>query len=805
MLISYNRLKELVDFNLNPQELDHVLTMLGIEVESIVNYGEKYNNFFIGEVLEKEKHPNADKLSVCKVSIGSAVKNVVCGGPNVAKGQKVVLGLAGALVPSNGMVLEDREVRKIVSEGMICSQVELEMGDDKSGIWVLPAEAVPGTPLVDFLKLNDIVLEISITPNRADCLGHFGLAREIAAYCSTKVKYPELKFKVAETSSLQFVKISIQDMTGCPRYTGRVVRNVEVKESPDWLKQKLILLGMRPINIIVDVTNYVLIECGQPLHAFDLDKLAGNEIIVRKPNHGEKFTTLDSKERILDSDMVMICDGEKPVAVGGVMGGENSEITSETKNILIESAFFNPASVRRTAKKLGISSESSYRFERGVDIDNVVFANNWAAQLIAQLSGGEIQKELIDVYPAKIEQKKCTLRFERANKIIGASIPKENIFDMLQRLGFEILEKTETQITVGVPGYRVDIFEEIDIIEEIARLNDYDNLQPQFVTSVTFDRDRIATELVFPQMRTKLRNFLVENGFNETLTQNITDPVSAGFYEAEPVVIANPLGEEMSVMRTSLIPSMLRTIERNIRLGNQNLKLFEIGWTFHHVGKGVKTFIEGILEQEELIISITGKSNPVQWGAAKRNYDFYDIKGVFENLAGFFRFKNMKLLPVKDEKGVFSKNVLNISYKNEIIGQLGEISEKYLKKFDVEYPVFILLINLKKLYSIPVDVPKYSTVPPFPGSRRDLAFLLDKTVPANDVRSVIANCNSKILKKVDIFDVYEGKAVDGNKKSIAYSLLFSSPEKTLVEEEIDKVVNEIVKTIETKFSATLRK
>ena len=805
MNISYNWLKELVDFNAEPKELDHILTMLGIEVESIIDYRDKYRNFCVAEVLSAEKHPNADKLTVCQVSIGTEEKQVVCGAPNVAKGQKVVLGLPDAVVPSNKMVLEKRVVRKVESNGMICSQVELEMGDDHSGIWVLPEDAETGLPLVDFLKLNDVVFEISVTPNRADCLSHFGIAREIAAYFSTHVKYPENKIQETKTVSSDYIKISIEDSEGCPRYTGRVVRNVKIGESPEWMKQKLLMLGMRPINIAVDVTNYVLLECGQPLHAFDLDNLAKSEIIVKSAKNGDKFITLDSKERTLESGMVMICDGEKPVAVGGVMGGENSEITLNTKNILIESAYFNPTSVRRTAKKLAISSESSYRFERGVDVDNVIYANNRAAQLIAELSGGEIQKNLIDVYPNKIEKKIVSLRYQRARDIIGAEISDDSMINMLNRLGFLILEKSDISVKMEVPSFRVDIFEEIDIVEEIARLNDYDNLEAQFVTSVTFDRDRIAPELASPLMRQRIKNFLVDNGFNEILTQNITDPASSKMFGDDLITISNPLGEEMSVMRPSLIPSMLRTISRNIRLGNQNLKLFEVGWTFHKVDTASPTFISGITEQEELIIGLSGKISPMQWGTDQRYFDFYDAKGILENLMGFFKFKGIKLAPLKDEQEIFSKNAMKISYKNEEIGIFGELSKKYLVSFDLEESVYIILFNLKKLYAVPVFDSKYSAVAPFPGSRRDLAFILDKTISAGEVRALIASSDRNILKSVDIFDLYEGKSIEQGKKSLAFSLFFSSTEKTLVDSEIEAVINAVVKSVEQKFSAVLRK
>ena len=467
MYASLNWLKELVDFSMSTEELDQTLTMLGIEVEGIVDYRKKFENFYTAKVLTKEKHPDADKLSLCTVDCAGETYNVVCGAPNVEAGQNIAFGKLGAVVPSAGFKLVKRKIRGIESEGMICSQVELETGEDKSGIWVLPDDAPNGIPLVEYLNLDDIVFDISLTPDRADCLSHIGIARDLAAYLGTEVKMPKFELKEDGPDIEDSLSIEIKNTEKCPRYAARIVRGAKIHESEEWLKNRLIKLGLRPINAVVDATNFVLMEMGQPLHAFDLDTVEGNKIVVQTAEEGEKFTTLDSLERKLDSNMLMICDAKKPVAIGGVMGGENSEISNSTTNILIESAYFNPSSIRKTSKKLAIQSEASYRFERGVDIDNIINAMDRAAELIARLTGGTVDKGFIDNYPLKHENIKCTLRFNQARRLIGVDIPNEDMCNMLNQLKFKTINKDEDSVTVEIPSWRVDCQYEVDLIEEI--------------------------------------------------------------------------------------------------------------------------------------------------------------------------------------------------------------------------------------------------------------------------------------------------------------------------------------------------
>ncbi|MBI5326652.1 MAG: phenylalanine--tRNA ligase subunit beta [Ignavibacteriae bacterium] len=805
MYISYKWLQEFVEFDYTPVELEHILTMLGIEVESTIDYSKKYENFYTAKVLSAEKHPNANKLTLCKISLGNEVKQVVCGAPNVASGQVVVLGVVGAVVPQNGMVLEKREVRKIVSEGMLCSQFELELGDDKSGIWILPDNAGAGIPLAKYLNFDDIVFDISVTPNRADCLSHLGIAREIAAYSGIKIKLPEVKLFESEYKCESEVKVIIEDSEKCPRYTARAVKNLKVKESPEWMKNRLTILGMRPINSIVDATNYVLLECGQPLHAFDLNNLGGKTIIVKTSGKGEKFTTLDSKVRVLDNDMLMICDENRSVAIGGVMGGENSEINNETKDILLESAFFNPSSIRKTSKKLGIQSEASYRFERGVDIDNIVYASNRAIQLITEISGGEVLKDIIDVYPSKKENLKIKLRFLRARNIIGADIPDEKIESLLSALQFKVKEKHNDYMVFEIPSFRVDISQEIDLIEEIARAFNYDNIEPQYTSTIDFSGQGVPDKLAMPSLREKLTDYFVLIGFNQVLTQNQTDPKSTELIGSDPVKISNPLGEELSLMRTSLIPSMLKTIERNIRVGKNDLRLFEIGKSFHKVDKNESTYIDGFKERETLLVAMTGKKQPRHWSAQLPEADFYDIKGVLENMAKYFHLDNLSLSVNIESKKVFTANSLSVCLKDKSIGFIGEVSPILLKEFDIDIPVFLLEIELEEMYNMPKYREKYRAVSQFPLVRRDLAFIVDKQIESVKLLELIRKSGGSLLKDVDVFDVFSGKSIAEGKKSIAFSLSFSSYERTLIDEEVEIAVSMVVKTIEKEFSAEWRK
>ncbi len=803
MLLSLKKLKEFVNFDLNLEELDDVLTMLGIEVESVTDYSKKYDKFFTAHVLSCEKHPKADKLTVCQVDFGNEIATVVCGAPNVAQGQKVVLGTIGGVVPNGGFKLEKRKIRDIVSSGMICSQTELDLGEDTGGIWVLPEETPVGLPVAQHFGLDDIVLELGLTPNKSDCLSYLGIARELAAKLNLEIKLPKSNLVENNIFISEDIKIEIIDAEKCERYAARVIRNVEIKESPAWLQKELKLIGLRPVNAPVDVTNLVMFELGQPLHAFDYDKISDQKIIVRSAKEGEAFTTLDGKERKLNDFMVVIADSEKAIALGGVMGGQNTEITKATQNILLESAYFNPSTIRKTAKVLALASDSSYRFERGTDIEGITRALDRAALLIAEICGGEISKGIMDIYPDPKAWNKIEFRFARARKIIGIEIENDVMLTFLKSLGFGTEEINDEYAIITVPPRRNDIFGEIDLIEEIARMYNYDNITPNYVSSINFSGKGVHPKLATPPMRDKLRDYFVASGFTEILTQNMIDPKSAGIFTENPVEIANPLGVELSRLRPSMVPSILKTIDLNLRHGNQSLKIFEIGKVFNHSDKK-NNLLAGFEETEMLQIALVGKSTPKQWALPEKAWDFYDIKGLAEDFNEFFNL-SMKFDLPNENNPAYSANCLAIKANGKEIGYFGAASANILKQFDLDTPVLLLELNLTVLFNLDVKVQKYKPFSPFPTVNRDLAFLLDESINSGDVRKIIAKIGGGYLKKVEVFDFYAGKNLPEGKKSLAYSLSFSAPDRTLLDEDIDPAIEKIIKEVEKVFSAELRK
>jgi len=802
MKVSLNLLKKFVEIVETPEQLAEELTLLGLEVESIDNLSAKFNGFVVAEVLEKEKHPNADKLSICYVKYGDNLQTVVCGAPNVDVGQKVILGLEGAVVPSAGFALDRRKIRGVESCGMICSQTELELGEDSSGIWVLPSDAVSGTPLSDYLNINDAILDISITPNRAECLSHYGIAREIATLKQRDLIKPKIEIFETENKASDNVNITILDTDRCPRYSARLIKNVKITESPEWLKKLLLSLGLRPINVAVDITNYVMYLIGQPLHAFDFDCLENGEIVVRTANQDETIITLDGKERKLLSSDLLICDTNKAIAIAGVMGGENSEITNSTTNILLESAYFQPSTVRKTSKRLALQSDASYRYERSADVDITLFAADLAAGLIAEYTGGEICNGIVDAYPGLNSNRSATMRLSQLNKISGVDIPKDRCLDILTRLGFSILSNNDEQIEVEIPNYRSDVSDEIDLIEECCRFFAYKNIPPQFRTAIDFSEENVPTKLSRPTLRDSLSRFMISNGWNELVTQNQIDSKTAALFSANYVKLANALSEELDAMRPSLLPSILKIVSLNLRRGASSVRLFNLGKIFIAQNED-ENFINGITEKDSFVVALAGSVDPKFWQAAERNYDFYDIKGLANDIAEFLGLE-LKLKPSENSIG-FGANSLTIYHKKQKIGGLGEIAQKLLKRFEIEQPVFVLELDVQLIYSISNSKAGYQKISSFPSVKRDLAFLVDDEVPAERILNAVSSKGGKLLTAYDVFDVYKGKNLGENKKSIAVSLVFSSNERTLVENEIDTIIEEMIKAAEKSCGAILRR
>lgn len=799
MLISLNWLKNYIDLEgISPEEIEHKLSTSGLEVEEITDQKKIFENFVVGFVKERKKHPNADKLSVCIVNDGKEDLPVVCGAPNVDTGQKIVFAKVGAVIPSNGMKLSKVKLRGEVSNGMICSEKELEIGDDHSGIMVLDEKLKEGTPISDVFGMNDVIFEIAITPNRQDALSHYGIARDLAVLYNKELKLPEIKIDEDVKPAADYASVEIKNIVDCPRYVAKIVTGVEIKESPEWLKKYLKAIGSRPINNVVDVTNFVLHEVGQPLHAFDLENLAGHKIVVKNADDNSEFVTLDSKKRKMRSTDLMICDGEKPVAVAGVMGGENSEVTENTKNILIESAYFRPSAVRKTAKLLGLSTDASYRFERGCNPDITLYAANRAAQLIAELGGGKVAKDAIDVYPDPIKPIEVRLRFARITKVLGIQVPKEDVARILNKLELRVKEQNENDVLVEVPPFRHDIEREIDLIEEVARIHGYDKIPS--IEKIILPLDVKVDQSAFTG---KVRNIFISLGFNEIITNSLLNDMVAKKF-GNPVSVMNPQNSEMSDPRPSLMHGMLSTISRNLKVKEKNLQLFEIGHVFKKISDGAIKSFDDFIEEEHLLFAVTGNSIESEWGLKEKKYDFYDLKGFAEEFTKNIYLDNLISYSYNNSQIAHLEYSYEGKYKNEVLAAGGKVIKSLLKEYDIEQEVYVFDFNISKLKEIKPVAKRFTELLKYPKIIRDFAFVLDKNIDSNEVETTIINSSSKLLKNIKLFDIFESDSLGEGKKSLAYQLDFYDESRTLTEEEVDKDFWNIIEVVKTKHNAQLR-
>lgn len=799
MKISLNWLKQYIDLsNISTKEIVDKLTMSGLEVEDVVDENELYKNFVVAEVKSVIKHPNADKLSVCEVFDGKQNLQVICGAPNVAAGQKVVFAPIGTVIPNGNFQIKKAKIRGVESNGMICAEDELLLSDDHSGIMILDEKFESGIPVTEALNLNDVILEVAITPNRSDALSHIGVARDLSAIFNRDLKIPEIKIKESGKKATEIASVEIIDSTNCPRYSAKVVLNVQVKDSPEWLKATLTKIGLRPINNIVDVTNFILYEIGQPLHAFDLDLLEGKKIIVKSIEKEKEFVTLDSKTRKLPEGTLMICDAKREVAVAGVMGGENSEISSSTKNILIESAYFNPSSIRKTSKALQLSTDSSYRFERGTDPSVTKYAAERAAQLIAEISGGEVAEGIIDIYPKVIERKEITLRYKRVTKILGYEISKEKIHQILHRLGIALKDLDENSLLASVPTFRPDIEREIDLIEEIARVNGYDNIPVVPKISITLEQ-----KIDQQKFEDNVRNIISSMGFFEM----INNPLQSG-WEAKltghPISLANPQSVEMSCLRTSLLAGALASVKRNINFGIKDMMLFEVGNVFNKNSENDINTFDDVSETQNLIMVLSGKEVEKSWNTSELNFDFYSLKGY---ISGFIRKISLDNLLTDSyytaENEIFSYHFTKI-YKQQVVGKGGKIKKDVLNKFDINQDVFAFEFNLSLLKQINPEYKKYKEPPKFPKIIRDFAFVFDKDISYSEVKEFIKQKASALLKNIELFDLFESESIGSNKKSMAFTLEYYDETRTLTDDEVEKDFSYLIEEISKKFNAKLR-
>ncbi|MGQ0827995.1 MAG: phenylalanine--tRNA ligase subunit beta [Bacteroidota bacterium] len=822
MKISYNWLKEYVKTELAPEEVGKLLTNCGLEVESIektetIKGG--LNGMVVGEVKTKEKHPDADRLSVTTVDIGTgSLLNIVCGAGNVAAGQKVVIAKIGAMLyPTVGEPFEIKKskIRGQVSEGMICAEDEIGLGTSHEGIMVLDADAKIGTPAKDYFSQKsgfpkiseDFVFEIGLTPNRADAASHAGVARDLVAVFNSQsssvprpssLELPSVNtFKVDSTDRI--IEVVVEDAIACPRYSGLTISNVKVGGSPEWLKNRLKAIGVRPINNIVDITNYVLHELGQPMHAFDADKIKGNKVIVKKLADKTKFKTLDETERVLSSDDLMICNAEGGMCIAGVFGGVESGVSEKTKTVFLESAYFDPASVRRSSKRHGLKTDASFRFERGTDPNITVYALKRAALLIKEIAGGKISSEVIDVYPKKIENFKIAFSYEQCAQLIGKRIDVEVIKNIILSLGIEIEHEGNDALLLSVPPFKVDVKREQDVIEEVLRIYGYNNIEiPVTLNSSLAFAEKPDKE----KIQNIISDLLTNNGFSEMMCLSLTkDGYAANIKSINTdhnVKMLNPLSSDLNVLRQTLLFSGLETIIYNQNRKNADLKLYEFGKTYVAIKAGEK-----YIETKHLSLFITGRKQEESWNTSNDTVNFYTLKGIVTAVLERLGIMDLKLSEL-NSSDLFSQG-LNFSSNKKTLIEFGKISTSIVKSMDIKQEVFYADFNWDMIIEAVKKVNiTYTEVPKFPEVRRDLALLIDRTIQFEQLEQLAYQSERSILKSVNLFDVYEGDKLPSGKKSYALSFILQDDAATLTDKQIESIMEKLMKTYQEKVGAEIR-
>lgn len=795
MRLSWAWLRELVEVAVSPEELAERLTMAGLEVEAIETLAPEFSGVVVGQVRKVEPHPQADRLVVAEVTDGRRDYRVVCGAPNVTAGGVYPFAPPGAVL-SGGRELKAATLRGVLSEGMLLAEDELGLSEDHSVIMELAPDLPLGQDLSEALGLRDVVLEVAVTPNRPDCLSVLGLAREVAALLRRPLRLPPTEVAEAETPIETVAKVTILDPVYCPRYAARLVEGVTVRPSPFWLRRRLMVSGIRAINNLVDVTNYVLLEQGQPLHAFDFDRLHGGEIVVRRPRAGEEsFVTLDGQERKLTPETLLICDGQEPVALAGVMGGLESEVRPETRRVLIESAYFLPAAIRRTSKRLGLSTEASYRFERGVDPEGVIRALERAARLMAELGGGRVLKGRLDEYPAPIVRPRVALRLSRANQVLGTDFSRREVEEALTALHLPVVALDEEHLVVQVPSHRGDLEREIDLIEEVARLQGYEAIP------VTLPGGSGAVSAAPPEVRTReeLRRLLVGMGFCEAVTYSFQSERLYGLMAAgaPPLKLANPLSEEQAVMRASLLPGLLEAAQRNLQRLAQGVRLFEIA-------PGFEPQPGEELPKERLYVGgvLAGAREEESWHGQGGTVDFFDAKGVVENLLEGLGITEAEFSPqgLPPYLGYGARVQVG---KNEL-GFLGEPTPEILEALDLEAPVLVFQLEVAALARVAQPFPLYTPLPRYPAVYRDVALVLDASVPAAVVTEALYRRGAPWLVEARLFDVYTGEQIPPGKRSLAFHLVYRDPNRTLTDEAVDRHHQKLVAALARELGAELR-
>jgi len=803
MKVTLSWLQEYVDLTgLSVDDLAQGLTMAGLEVEAVLPIGRELESLVVGKILEVRKHPQADRLTICKVATGLETLDLVCGAPNVRPEILVPVALPGSRLPS-GMEVQVATIRGIVSPGTICCEREMGLSEDHTGIMIL-SEGIPvGLPISKALGLEDTLLEVNVTPNRGDCLSHIGIAREISAIFKRPLRIPDTSAAPAGKAIQEETSVTILSPDFCPRYVVRLIRGVTIGPSPAWLRNRLLSVGIRSISNVVDVTNFVLMEYGQPLHSFDFDTLAKRRIIVRRAGPDEKMTTLDDQERALTPKMLVIADGEKGVALAGIMGGLNTEIQDSTRNILLESAFFDPRCIRRTAKKLGISTEASIRFERGIDIEGVLPAVNRAALLIRELAGGAIVPGWIDQYPQPLTISPITLNTQKTSRFLGIEVSEEKAAEVSRSLGLTAAVKGKDLVEVIPPSFRRDLTRPVDLTEELARIIGFDRIPVTIPTASSKSRKEPKTISV----RRQIKEVLTGLGFDEIITYSfISEALSSPFLDPNSsthppfVRINNPISEDQSVMRISLIPGMLTTMMKNWTQRNLDLRIFEIGKVFS-ASPDLNTLPA---ETHRLCVLWTGRRNPRSHYFKSEPADFYDLKGALETLLETLRVENYSLQAATPPSYFVPDKYIQIRGQEDQIGEMGEISPQVRSPFDLKETAFIFDLDVDLLIPKIRDVPQFKSWPRFPEITRDMALILNENILWKEIQDEILSLKELLIEEIELFDLYSGKPIPAGKKNLGVRIHYRSPEKTLSDELVNAIHENLLKKVLEKFGATLR-
>lgn len=831
MNISYKWLKEYVDFNLTPEEVAEALTSIGLEVgavEEVQSVKGGLKGIVIGQVLTCEEHPNSDHLHVTTVDEGNGQDpvQIVCGAPNVAAGQKVAVATIGAKIYDGDecFTIKPSKLRGVASQGMLCSEKELGLSDNHDGIMVLPEDAVPGTPAAEYFKLeSDYVIEVDITPNHADACSHWGVARDFYAWLlqngyKTSLNRPsELGFAVDNNDLV--IDIEVENSEACPRYAGVSIKGVTVKESPEWLKRKMVAIGLNPINNVVDITNYILHAYGQPLHSFDADMIEGGKVVVKTMPEGTPFVTLDGQERKLSDRDLMICNVKEPMCIAGVFGGLKSGISENTKNVFLESAYFNPTWIRKCARRHQLSTDASFRFERGIDPNGVVYALKQAAMLIKELAGGTISMEIKDVYPNPIESFKVEFNYQYANSLIGKEIPADVIKSIVTNLGMRIVAEKADGLSLLVPPFRVDVQRPCDVVEEILRIYGYNNIefgksvQSSLTVQGEVDRSHKLQDLVSEQ--------LVGCGFNEILNNSLT---RAAYYDGletynpeRLVRLMNPLSSDLNVLRASLLFGGLESLSRNVRRQNANLRFFEFGKCYYFDAKrrealaapaedgSVQNPLKAYSEDNHLGMWITGYKVESSWVHQDEKSSAFELKSYLLNIFTRLGLKKDAVVVAESENELFSSALEYKTRGGKTIAVMGVVNNKISAMFDLTAPVYYADVCWDELLKATRKVKtSYTELPKYPSVRRDLALLIDKQIQFAEIEKIAYQVGGKLLKDVALFDVYEGKNLEAGKKSYAVSFMLQDETQTLNDVMIEKVMNKLIQALQDKLDAKLR-